>query len=186
MNIDEIIENSKPREENEDYIPKVPYLDAYKTNLESLLFRLNKRNERIGNFIPEFQRERVWNLEQKQGLIVSILNSLPIGSFFVNSHYFDDKEQEFLLDGILFDGQQRVNAILEFLSNEFPVILNNKEVYCKDLSVNNWRHILRHGVLIYETNFDNLNDLIDFYVLINSANTPHSKQDLEKAESYKN
>lgn len=187
MDINKIIEESKPKKGNLEYIPKVPYLDATKTNLESLLFRLNRRIERTGeNFIPEFQRERVWTLKQKQDLIISILNSLPIGAFFINTRYFDDKEKSRQLDGVLYDGQQRVNAILEFFQNEFPVDLNGVKIYCKDLNEHNWRNILRHGVLIYETNIDNLDELIDFYILINSNGTPHTPEDIEKAKSYKN
>lgn len=41
--------------------------------------------------------------------------------------------------------------------------------------------IKRYTVPIYQTAFADWNDLIDFYVLINSGGSVHTKADLEKA-----
>lgn len=67
----------------------------------------------IGEFlIPDFQRELVWTREQKILLVESVMLNLPIGFYIM----CPEPEGFYLLDG-----QQRWNAIFEFVDGEFPV-----------------------------------------------------------------
>lgn len=61
----------------------------------------------------DFQRESVWNLQQRRELIESILMGLPLPIFYFNQ----DKSGRL----IVIDGRQRLNAIFSFLDNDFAL-----------------------------------------------------------------
>lgn len=63
---------------------------------------------------PDFQRDLVWNLQKKQSLIDTILREWQ----FPPVYLVVTKEGEYLE---VLDGQQRLNAIYEFMEDKFPV-----------------------------------------------------------------
>jgi hypothetical protein len=71
---------------------------------------------------PDFQRDLVWNLSKKQSLIDTILREWQFPPVFL----VVPKDGEFLE---VLDGQQRLNAIYEFMEDRFPV---NGKVEPKD------------------------------------------------------
>ena len=78
------------------------------------------------NLNAEYQREHVWSLEQKQQLILSIFNGLPINNI---SLVHNDKNHTIEV----VDGKQRITAIYGFFNNEFPIVVDEKEYFFKDL-----------------------------------------------------
>lgn len=64
----------------------------------------------------KYQRKLVWNVEEKQKLIDSMMRDLPLPLFLVAEVTRDD-----VLTYELIDGLQRLNAIFAFLENEYPV-----------------------------------------------------------------
>lgn len=72
---------------------------------------------RIGGYrLPDFQRPLVWTEEQDILLIESIWDGMDIGSYAVVEDLTNPKN-----DGLLLDGQQRLNALFRYQNNEFPV-----------------------------------------------------------------
>jgi hypothetical protein len=63
--------------------------------------------------VPDWQRGEVWNREKKQRLIDSILRGWKLPKFY----FIEAPGDNFLVE----DGQQRLNAIWEFFSNELPL-----------------------------------------------------------------
>jgi len=63
--------------------------------------------------IPDWQRQEVWNREKKQRLIDSILRGWKLPKFY----FIEVSGDNYLVE----DGQQRLNAIWEFFSNELPL-----------------------------------------------------------------
>tara|TARA_B100002019_G_scaffold271500_1_gene265966 strand:- start:83 stop:583 length:501 start_codon:yes stop_codon:yes gene_type:complete len=78
------------------------------------------------NLNAEYQREHVWSLEQKQQLILSIFNGLPINNI---SLVHNDKNHTIEV----VDGKQRITAIYGFFNNEFPIVVDGNEYFFKDL-----------------------------------------------------
>lgn len=78
----------------------------------------NPHNLRVvmGYYLPEWQRGLVWTDAQKIALIESAWRGLSIGTYTYNrvtmGHKFDD---------LLIDGQQRMNAIQDYLDDKFKV-----------------------------------------------------------------
>ena len=75
----------------------------------------------LGTFIPPFQRPLVWSDEQKIRFIQSAWEGLHLGTYVVN-------DPDEMVDGLmhpmqdwLIDGQQRLNALLCYFQDHFPV-----------------------------------------------------------------
>jgi len=130
-----------PRDKNVDSKHWVTWLDIFpkrtKEQIESLPkftikddMRLTFFQSQISSFSsnlyhfgvdmnPEYQRELVWELEDKQKLIHSIFNNVDIGKFvFIKRDYDSRKNATPHLLEIL-DGKQRLTAIKEFWEDRF-------------------------------------------------------------------
>lgn len=73
--------------------------------------KIYKRRDRYE--IPDWQRDKVWKRPAKQQLIDSILRGWKLPKFY----FIKTAPDSYLVE----DGQQRLNAIYEFFSNELPL-----------------------------------------------------------------
>lgn len=165
----------------------VPYTTS-PINIRSLLFKeVAKYDEIQSGLVPitdpnkmtldvAFQRNLVWTLEQKQSLILSILQQMPIGMFYINES-FDNPN----IDVVLYDGKQRFDAIKGFLYGEFPITIDGQDYYWYDLKDDDVATILSTSISINTTNFDSEVDLINYYLLINQSGRSHTKGDIQIA-----
>jgi len=87
---------------------------------------------------PEWQRGYIWKLKDEQLLIDSILIDMPIPKVYLTEDY-DAHKQANIHNAI--DGQQRLTAIYRFLTNKFPIEIEGKEYYFKDLDQDTVRKI---------------------------------------------
>lgn len=91
-----------------------------------------KRRDRYE--IPDWQREEVWGTAKKQLLIDSILRGWKLPKFYFLKGSEDLEEYEVV------DGQQRLNAIFEFFSNDLPLSPDSQKEFggkfYKDLPAN--------------------------------------------------
>ena len=63
-----------------------------------------------------YQRKLVWTVEEKERLIDSILHKYPLPQFLIAAA---DSSSKFRFE--IIDGMQRLNAIVAFIENEFPL-----------------------------------------------------------------
>lgn len=86
-------------------------------------------------FLPKYginlQRPYVWKHYQQNEYILSILLEKPMDRFIGILNYKDSLEREHGTMEII-DGKQRLLTIQKFIHNEFPIIVNNQNVYFKD------------------------------------------------------
>ena len=72
------------------------------------------------DFSPAYQRHsRLWKKAQKQLLIDSILNGLDIPKFYFQ--FMPPKVEDLHYNYAIIDGKQRIETILEFINNQFPL-----------------------------------------------------------------
>lgn len=62
-----------------------------------------------------YQRKLVWDVEEKQSLVDSVRNSLPIPLVLLAESFVSNQPRLEIIDGL-----QRLNAIFSFIENEFP------------------------------------------------------------------
>ena len=67
---------------------------------------------------PAFQRNLVWNKEQRSYLIDSILRNLPVPEVYLHITTDADGREEL----VVVDGQQRISACLEFLKDDLRMV----------------------------------------------------------------
>ena len=66
---------------------------------------------------PEYQTELRWTLYQKQLFIDSLVRGIDIPKLYFDVRRVGDNEIFYVVDG-----QQRINAIIEFIDNQFPLL----------------------------------------------------------------
>lgn len=134
------------------------------------------------------QRPLVWTLEQKQEFVLSILKGIPIPSLAIVLHQRNDKDK-----GVykIIDGKQRLNAIISFYNNEFPIPCDDEIYYYNDLPkdvqfmIGNWHP---NAQIAYSYWDDNISDdnLIKWFNLINFAGTEQELSHKNKLNSLLN
>ena len=149
-------------------------------------------------FLPKYginlQRPYVWEYYQQNEYILSILLEKPMDRFIGILNYKDSLERERGTMEII-DGKQRLLTIQKFIHNEFPIIVNNQNVYFKDFDAELKRFF--KGRVNYLTgdvyySYDNLEledgkitddmkiILFNFY---NFAGTPQTEEHKNKLQS---
>src|SRR5712692_5680603 len=83
------------------------------------LDKIYKRRDRYE--IPDWQREDVWDLGKKQLLIDTVLRGWKLPKFYFVKAADDEYE--------VLDGQQRLQAVYEFFSNELPLAHESAEEF---------------------------------------------------------
>ncbi|MDP9499694.1 DUF262 domain-containing protein [Bisgaard Taxon 45] len=92
---------------------------SYKIRSIQLLTYINDiRNGRLITD-PFFQRNLVWREIHKRDFIQTILMGFPFPQIFLSKGKIDLEKQMSIASVV--DGQQRTNAIMDFLNNKFPV-----------------------------------------------------------------
>ena len=113
-NNDEVEENGAAGVTAEENYKKGIFRIVYQSNtffipqLRSML-----KDKTILNLRPEYQRRLRWDNKRKSLLIESLLLNIPIPPLFFHETEMASYE--------VMDGQQRLNAIKEFLGNEFRI-----------------------------------------------------------------
>lgn len=86
---------------------------------ERAIDKIFKRRDRYD--IPEWQRGEVWTRAKKQRLIDSILRGWKLPKFY----FIEMTADSFMVE----DGQQRLNAIWEFFSDDLPLSTESAETF---------------------------------------------------------
>ena len=162
----------------------IPMPNLYLLTLERLLNGLLSKSDYVyGGFTkertnlvllddPAFKGE-AWTLAMKKELMCSLFLDLPIGTFHLNK--FDDyyllanKEEKKELeqyDSVIYDGKQRLAAILSFLRGEFSVFFNGLEYTVDNMHGLSLVMLLHRKVLIYETRLEKREELLTRFNLL--------------------
>lgn len=135
-----------------------------------------------------YQRDFCWTLEDKQNLIESIYNGINLGLILIRKREWSEIERmrkngetELAFNDIV-DGKQRLNAIKEFLHDEFPDINGN---FYSDLSVLAQNKFKNYQMLQYAEmeNGTTDEDILFQFLKLNFAGVPQSKEHIEHVKS---
>jgi hypothetical protein len=138
-----------------------------------------------------YQRESVWSRTQRQGLIKSLLMGLPTGAVTLNFRLGRSAGAYTVVDG-----KQRIETLRAFYDDEFAVpaawftadavreVIDEypeKGVLFSGLTPDTqaWFGFLPMPTL--EARVDTVQEEAEIYLLINSAGTEHTTEDIEKA-----
>jgi hypothetical protein len=125
------------------------------------------------DFEPEYQRDYVWELEDKIALIDSIFCNIDIGKFVFIHKGFNEK---YLYE--ILDGKQRVRAILDYYENRFPY----KGRYFNDLSKRDQDHFEDYLISIAEVRDCSREQVLKYFIVLNKHGRIMDKKQIEKVE----
>ena len=144
----------------------------------------------------KYQRKLVWSLKDKQLFIDSLFNRFPIPNIMM-VEYSDNNNISY---GII-DGLQRINAIISFMLNEFPISIDGKLGYFDITAAPDTFDMNQNGLLnqktpvldkrvctefrsyklpIISTSHDT-STIDEIFKRLNSTGTKLSRQDLRQA-----
>jgi hypothetical protein len=122
---------------------------------------------------PDFQRGYVWTTEQK---IKFVEYGLKGGKSGMNILLNCPDWNRGGVDGlVLVDGKQRINAVLSFINNEFPVFGDH---YFRDFS--DQMDIVRSRFYFHINDLRTREEVLQWYLDLNSGGTVHTEEDLDK------
>lgn len=195
---------------NTNHIGANPFSDDYDKvrsinfQLESILFQLYKEEQYDINGTPikassdnpfvfvngdkkYYQRPLCWSLEDKQLLIDSIYNYVDCGKILIRNRGWKEleeleKEGHELAWKDVIDGKQRLNAVKEFIDNEYPDSNGN---YFEDLSYRAQSRFTTHQLFSYSELPENTSDdvVLKQFSKLNFAGVPQSKEHIEYIKS---
>lgn len=122
--------------------------------------------------IPEFQRDLVWTEDQKRALIHSVWLNIPIGTYSVNFS-LAHKALPPKLRNILIDGQQRLDALRGYWSDEFDY----DGYYWSQLSDLDQRYFVRTSFPQMRTDGRDEAEVRRYYNAMNFAGTAHKEEE---------
>lgn len=135
-----------------------------------------------------YQRDFVWNLEDKQLLIESIYNNINCGVIIIRKRSWGELtelakngETEISFNDIV-DGKQRLHTIKEFINDEFCDLYGN---YYSDLSDSAQNKFLGHQLFQYCELPENTSDEEVLYQFLktNFTGKPQSKDHIDYVKS---
>jgi len=128
-------------------------------------------SEEWGIEIPEYQRGDIWTTEQKQNLIRSLIFWIQVPNLILN------KKPKWY-DWTIIDWQQRYNSLVMFFNDKLTV----DWIKYSDLNNIQKRCFLNTSLWYIETQFKTIDKEKEFYILLNTWWTQHSKEDIEKVK----
>lgn len=140
-----------------------------KREYEKTPFEMNPNGLRVvmGFPLPVWQRPLVWTMKQRIRFLESAWLGLNLGTFTYNDNYNDPE-----YDGLLLDGQQRLYAVEQYLSDEFEVF----GYHWSELSPPDTR---RFGMNVhfncFITNSNSETYMREYYDLMNFGGTAHTE-----------
>lgn len=128
----------------------------------------------MGFGVPDWQRPIVWTDEQCVKFIESIWRGVSIGTWILNVAETIGSP----VDGLVIDGQQRLNAIQKYIENELPVsATDGTQLYWRDLAQQEQRRFGKAMFPWFETEINNEDELKSLYNMHNFSGTPHREAD---------
>lgn len=109
----------------------------------------------------KYQRKLVWTLEEKAAFIDSLSKWYSVPLFL-----FASKEEQGMIQYEIIDGMQRLNAIMSFIENEYPLESNGQKGYFDLNTLASTKSLFDQGLLEQQT------PILDRQICVNITNYP--------------
>lgn len=130
--------------------------------------------------VPEWQRGRVWTPEQQAAWCGFVLSGMPLPAIWLRQVNAGEGFRDELIDG-----QQRIGALLAWLEGDVPAVLpwNGSTVWCRTEQDERRLYRLTTPCLELPPHTSDA-EVIDLYLALNTAGTPHTADELAKARDW--
>ena len=129
---------------------------------------------------PAFQRRAVWTTKAKSYLIDTILRGKPMPKVLITQSLVDGRSLRTVVDG-----QQRLRAILEYISDDFSVMRTHNQEYA-GINYSELEEGVQNDFLQYEIGVDvlfntELRELLDIFARLNTYSVKLNSTELLNA-----
>lgn len=125
---------------------------------------------------PKYQREMIYNPQQKEEVIRSVLKGYPLNVMYWMIGKDEDDEEAYEL----LDGQQRTLSICQYVDGVFSVELEGKPMYFHNLGKDEQDKILDYPLTIYWCEGTDA-ERLEWFRIINTAGEKLTDQELRNA-----
>lgn len=144
------------------------FINFYQSTIDSLLHMVYRAGI---DFKPDYQRELVWDLQQKRDLIKSVFNNIEIGKFtFIKNDYSASLLYEIL------DGKQRLTTLCEFFEGRFTY----EGKTFAELSNSDKNHFTGFHIVWGDTTNLTKKQIYQLFLKLNTTGTPMDLKHLER------
>lgn len=133
------------------------------------------------NLYPEYQRDYVWDEEDKEKLLDSIFSGVSIGNFIVGKtrhKNYDYETEHGCYEAI--DGKQRIKTLVDFYENRFKY----KGYYFHELSATDFRVFMGTRIGVAQPEIFSDKQAVEIFLKFNTTGKPVDKETLAFAEKY--
>lgn len=174
-------------EEFENFNLKLSSTNTYFSQIRGL----HKKNIDFDVWLPSknmnLQRGKVWTIDQKRELIISVFIGRYIPDIRVMNIIDRSIEYDNMNDDInqIIDGKQRLTTLIDFYNNKFTIVSDDKEYYYKDLPEKYQNNYKWHKISCqfadeeYDKPFID-DEKIQWFRLINFAGTPQDRKHMDE------
>ena len=121
---------------------------------------------------PPYQREFVYDLEQSEAVLHTILRKFPLNVMY----WVKTGENEFEI----LDGQQRTLSVMYYLSHKFPITIDGKTYYYDSLPEDKYNTILNYEFMIYICEGEE-SEKLEWFRVVNIAGAKLTEQELRNS-----
>jgi hypothetical protein len=123
---------------------------------------------------PPYQRDYVWDMEDKIKLINSIFNNIDIGKFvFISLDYYD-REDHYSYE--ILDGKQRIDAVTSFYENRFSY----NGLYFNQMNKHEQHHFTEYPIAEAEVRNLTEEQKLRYFLMVNTTGKSMGKEQLDK------
>lgn len=159
------------RKENNNQLSLIKNQDMKLSFFQTTIADILSKNYYFGtNYDPIYQRDYVWDEQDKVKLIDSIFNCIEIGKFA----YIETADMDLYYE--ILDGKQRIRAIIDFYEDRFPY----QGHYFSDLSYKDQYHFEKYSIAIAKPNNMTEEQKIRYFLMLNTGGRIMSQEHLQK------
>lgn len=132
---------------------------------------------------PDFQRGVVWSQDQQIAYIESLLKgkiSESLRTITINRLYEDERVEDDFFGVCVIDGLQRLTSLIKFSKGEFNIF--NNQLSHEDLKKSSYSLACMY-VKFQVMEFKRKNDVLEYYIDINTGGTVHTDDELKRVRS---
>jgi len=156
-------------------------MDIGKASHQKISWFFQRHQEGSLELAPPFQRKPVWSLNNKSYLVDTIIKGLPIPEIYMQIKTDETGETKY----IIVDGQQRLRAILEYLSGEYELLESDNPEYggkeFQDLPSGIKQEIWNYDFVVRELSTSSDEDIRHIFQRLNKNVVPLNRQELRNA-----
>ncbi|MBB6001595.1 DUF262 domain-containing protein [Arcicella rosea] len=132
---------------------------------------------------PKYQRNPIWNEKAKSYLIDTIVRGLPIPPIFMRQT-IDANTRKTTRE--IVDGQQRLRAIISFISGDFPILKSHSKefggMFYNDLEEDIQIQILEYNIPVEVVKIKDDASIYDMFARLNTNSMTANEQELRNAK----